>query len=234
MTSSSKHILPAVQLSPRTYKLGLPQGGNLDDESDPEVRLRHVELKHLAEIEALQAQLITEKAAALASGREEGFRQAEQEASQRLAAEQARWAGLLNQLAIARHDAFAASETQLVDLVMAAVDKIIAGRPEDPGKIAETLREAFDLLTSKDNLSIICAPADAAFIKKLLADHRNDFEDIAQFSIREDPAIQPGGCLVETEWGTIDARVEKRLAVLRQIWATAASEPAEQDSGDEV
>lgn len=225
MTLSSKRVLPAVRLAPRSYKLGLPNGGNLDDESDPEVRLRHIELKHLAEIETLRSHYEAERDAALAAGREEGYRQAGRDAAQRLAAEQARWAGLLHQLAAARREAFAVSETQLIELVLAAVDKIISGRPDHPEKIGETLRAAFNLLATKDELTIICAPDDAAHIKKLLAEHRNDFEDIARFSVREDPGIQSGGCLVETQWGTVDARVEKRLAVLKQIWTDAAHEP---------
>ncbi len=234
MTSSSRQILSAVKLTSRTYKLGLPQGGNLDDESDPDVRLRHLELQHLAEIEALNDQMQAEKQAAFTQGRQEGYAAAETEAAQRLDAEQARWAGLLNQLAGARREAFAVSETQLIDLVLAALDKIIAARPEKPEMVADTIREAFNLLANKDKLSIICAPTDAAFIKKLLADHRNDFEDIAKFSVREDPAIQPGGCLVETEWGAIDARVEKRLAVLKQIWTEAARESVAVDDGEDT
>lgn len=231
MTSSSKRVLPAVHLAPRSYKLGLPNGGNLDDESDPEVRLRHIELKHLAEIETLRSHYEIEKETAMAASRHEGYQQASQEAAQQLAAEQARWAGLLNQLAAARQEVFAVSETQLIELVLAAVDKIIAGRPERPEKIGDTLREAFNLLATKDKLTIICSPADAVYIRKLLTEHRNDFEDIARFSVREDPGIQPGGCLVETEWGTVDARVEKRLAVLKQIWSEAAHES--QDSGED-
>jgi len=224
MTSSSRRILPAVHLDERTYKLGLPNGGNLD-ESDPEVRLRNIELQHLAEIEALKAQSDAEKTATLSRGREEGIRQARAEAEQRLATEQVRWVGLLHQLAAARREAFAVSEAQLVDLVLAAVDKIIACRPERPEMIAETLREAFNLLATKDELTIICSPTDASFIKHLLAEHRSDFDDVAKFVIRDDPAIQSGGCLVETVWGTIDARVEKRLAVLKQIWGEATSRP---------
>ncbi len=231
MMSSSKNILLDVRLGSRTYKLGLPGGGNPEDEADPETRLRRLQQKHEAEIAVIRKRLEAEKDAAFVAGRGEGFEQATQEAGRRLAAEQARWAGLMNQLAEARRKAFAVSETQLIDLVIAAVDKIVGGRPEQPEKIADTLREAFDLLSTKDKLSIICSPADAAFIKTLLADHRNEFEDIAKFTVREDPAIQSGGCLVETEWGTIDARVEKRLAVLKQVWREAARESATEDTG---
>ena len=75
---------------------------------------------------------------------------------------------------------------------------------------------------------------ESAFIRELLAGHRDEFEDIAKFIVREDPAISPGGCLVETEWGTIDARIEKRLAVIKQLWREAARtpvvEPEENDS----
>lgn len=230
--SSYKKVLPGVNLGSRTYKLGLPGGGNPEDEADPEVRIRRLEQKYENRIAELDLRRQVESDAAFAAGREEGMRQATAEAAERLAAEQAHWASLLDDLARARRNALAVSETQLIDLVLAAVDKIIGARPEQTGMIGETLRRAFTLLSTKDKLSIVCSPADAAYIKNLLADHRSEFEDIAKFTVREDSAIQPGGCLVETEWGTIDARVEKRLAVLKNIWREAAEETLAEEIGE--
>jgi len=233
MTSSSKVVLPDVQFIPRAYKVGIPGGGNPEDETDPLVRVRRLEQSYQARIANLDQQLAAEREKAFA----EGFAQGEKEASDRARVEfdeeRRRWASLMQQLTTARRDIFRASESQLVQLVIAAVEKIIAGRPYHPEKIAETLREAFDLLVTKDKLTIICAPGDASFIKDLLADHRDEFEDIAKFTVREDPAITPGGCLVETEWGTIDARVEKRVAALKQIWREATMAPPPDQDEDE-
>jgi len=216
--------LPDVRLSPRTYKLGLPRGGNPEDETDPDVRLRRLEESYQTRIAALEEQFAAEKQKAFGEGLRQGEKQAEERARGLFDAECRRFASLMQQFAKARHEALRVSEVQLVDLVISAVEKIIAGRPENPERIAETLREAFDLLVTKDKLCIVCSPADAGFIKDLLATHRDEFEEIAKFTVREDPAIGTGGCLVETEWGTIDARVEKRVAVLKQVWRQAAKE----------
>jgi len=234
MRSSSKIVLPEVCLSPRAYKLGFPGGGNPEDEADPEVRLRRLEAGYQARLATLQERLTAENAGAHAAGLREGRQQAQAEAQARLDDLSRHWAGLLSQLTRARQEALHVSETQLVELVISAVEKLVAARPSEPECIARTLREAFNLLVTKDKVTIVCASSDAAFIRELLAGHRDEFEDIAKFIVREDPAISPGGCLVETEWGTIDARIEKRLAVIKQLWREAARtpvvEPEENDS----
>lgn len=234
MKSSSRTILPEVRLSPRAYKLGFPGGGSAEDDSDPEVRLHRLEATYQAKLAALQERLTAEKQRAFADGLQEGRRQAEVEALARLDALLSQWAGLLDQVIKVRRDAMHVSETQLIELVIGTVEKLIAARPDDPGRIAQTLREAFDLLVTKDKLTIICSPADATFIRNFLTGHRGEFEDITKFTVREDPAITSGGCLVETEWGTIDARVEKRLAVVKQLWRDAARAPVHEPEEDDA
>jgi len=231
MKSLSKRVLPDVQLSPRTYRLGIPGGGNPEDQTDPEVRLRNLEQSYQAKIAALDQSIRVEKQRAYDEGFQHGRAEAEQQAQTNLAEERQRWAGLMQQLGNAREEAYRISEVQLVDLVCCAVEKIIAARPESPEKIADILREAFSLLIEKDQLCIVCAPSDAAFIRELLTEHRDEFEDLAKFTLREDPAIGSGGCLVETEWGAIDARVEKQVAVIKQLWREAAKTPAPDESG---
>jgi len=211
--------------------LGIPGGGNPEDQTDPEVRLRNLEQSYQDKIAALQQSLSDEKQRAYDEGFQHGRARAEQQAQSNLAAERQRWAGLMQQLGRAREEAYRTSETQLVEMVCSAVEKIIATRPESPEKIADILRKAFSLLIDKDQLCIVCAPSDAAFIRELLTEHRNEFEDITRFTLREDPAIGSGGCLVETVWGAIDARVEKQLAVIKQLWREAAKIPAADESG---
>ncbi len=220
MISSSKAVLPRVQLSEQAYKIGVPGGGRAGDKYSLEGRLRLQEEQAQARIAALEARLQAETEQARNEGRHEG----ELRAQARFDEEYKRWAGMLQQLAGARREALHQVESQAVELILRVLDTIIAARPASTEAIGPALRDAFAQLLSKDHLTIVCAPSDAAFMRNLLTEHADEFEDITSYTIREDPAIKTGGCIVETEWGMVDARVEKRLSVLKQIWRDAAKE----------
>jgi len=162
--------------------------------------------------------MTVEKEQAFNDGIQQARDDANEKARQRYQAEMAQLAEMLQQVATAREHAYQVSESQLVELTLCAVDRILHCRPEYPEKIAPVLREAFNQLLTRDNLTITCAPADATFLRNLLARSSEEFSEITKFAIREDSSISPGGCLVETEWGTIDARLEKQLAVLKDAW----------------
>ena len=227
MKSSSKTVLPRVSLSDQAYKIGVPGGGKPGDEFSPEGRLRLQEEQSQARIAALEARLQAETQHAREEGRHEG----ELRAQARFDDEYKRWAGMLQQLAEVRRNAIFQAEAQAVELSLSTMDMIISTRTSSTEAIGPALRDAFNQLLSKDHLTSVCAPSYEAFMRNLLTEHADEFEDITSYTIREDPAIKSGGCIVETEWGMVDARVEKRLSVLKQVWRDAAvaqsSEPQE-------
>jgi flagellar assembly protein FliH len=55
---------------------------------------------------------------------------------------------------------------------------------------------------------------------KLTADHASAFisrvESIKNIQVLEDSTVEPGGCIVETDFGAIDARISSQLNELEQ------------------
>lgn len=216
MTSSSNVVIAGVQLAAGAFKLD-----KISEEEQKKIEQ--------VELSALRQKAAVEKQQAFERGFREGQQKAEQKAAAHLTAENQRWAGLLQQLASARREALQQAEGQLIELVLKATEKIISTRPPSPETISAALREALSLLLTKDKLTIVCAPADGAYLREFLSTHREEFEDLAKFTIREDASISSGGCLVETEWGTVDARVEKQLAILKRIWRDAVDQKPNED-----
>ncbi|MEJ2157567.1 MAG: flagellar protein export ATPase FliI [Desulfobacteraceae bacterium] len=115
----------------------------------------------------------------------------------------------------------------VVDLAMAMARKIIFKEMEKNGDgRRDALRHIVKLAVSHDNAKIRCHPDDEQSVKSALLETLPDTETSNNFELILDKGIQPGGCLVDTDFGTVDARIDKQLdsieAELKQVVVSLA------------
>ncbi|MCL2137897.1 MAG: flagellar assembly protein FliH [Treponema sp.] len=114
-----------------------------------------------------------------------------------------------------RGDILAETEQQIIDLVLLISRKVVK-------IISETQREVIvsnvvqALRKVKDRGSIIIRVNIADV--KLTTDHTKDFikllEGVKSIQVVEDSSVDSGGCIIETDFGEIDARISSQLAEL--------------------
>jgi flagellar assembly protein FliH len=82
----------------------------------------------------------------------------------------------------------------------------------DPGQIMAVVRQAAGALPSSSRrVRLYVSPQDAAIVREhLTALPERD----GAWQLIEDPALERGGCRIETEHSRIDASVERRLAAI--------------------
>lgn len=165
-----------------------------------------------------------EQAAEVTSqARREGYEAAEVDAGQLLLAAQ----GVLDEVRAWRATLFAQSEQAVLDLV-AHIAKVIFG--EGVTLSREALEAAFGRAVAEarplGGLRIHIHPDDAALLNPLWAQQATPPGQ--RLELLPDEAIRRGGCLVEGESGSVDARVETQLNL---ALGTLTSEP--QSTGDE-
>lgn len=113
------------------------------------------------------------------------------------------------------------AEEEVVRLVIAIAEKVMGTvAAAGPELIRSVVRQALEKALG-DRITVRLCPDD---LRALMAgDH--EFGDIIdrtrRLSFREDEAISKGGCVVETEVGTIDARMETQLAAIRKALTAA-------------
>lgn len=159
-----------------------------------------------------EAKLIREQARQ--DGYEEGLRTAheEMEEDRRLALEQ-------NQLIIEearkmKLQILKSAEPDIIRLVMAISKKVIASELKtNPDIIVNVVREAINYLDNPQNIKVYVNPSE---LDKLLhlgnLDSLNDIGSQAiNTEIRGDSRITPGGCVIESENGIVDARIETKI-----------------------
>ncbi len=110
------------------------------------------------------------------------------------------------------------SETVLMKLVF-EIAKRIAMREvsisQEP--VTQLLSGLVDELQGADNIQVRLHPDDLAFIEELRSKGVKDAEKLERVKLLATASVQKGGCLIETNFGEIDATVEQRV---EKAWAT--------------
>jgi len=103
-------------------------------------------------------------------------------------------------------------EGEILDLVLATTRKVVE-REVDSQKdiILHVLREAIAKSIDREKIRVRINPSDFDFVQSKKRDILKGIDGIKHLVIEKDEAISRGGAVVESEFGTIDARIERRL-----------------------
>lgn len=116
-----------------------------------------------------------------------------------------------------RSEFFAKSEKEMVDLVTLISSEIIQAEiKQNPEIIAGVLRKAVSAIHSKQAIKINVNPADLEIAMSLAEELIKETEAVMDVKFTADEKIPQGGCIVETNIGTLDATVENRLLMLHK------------------
>lgn len=161
-----------------------------------------------------------EEAARLRGRAEEVLREAiqEKEEERQRGFEQGREEGLaqvterLVEIERERERLVAGQEKEIVEMVLEIAKKVIA-RELKKGAIVDIVRQALRQAVG-DRVVIRLHPSD-----KEKFSGKEVIEETRTVTIEGDEAITPGGCVVETELGTVDARLETQWEAIRKALA---------------
>ncbi len=204
LTAYERWELPTVTEGvehPHTTGLGV----NMDDSPN---------LLTAAQIEELQQQAYQEGyQSGFSQGREDGVQAGRDE----MHAAATHLAEALSALSTPFEELDAEVEQQLVALAFSVARQIIRRELRtDPGQVIAVVREALGVLpAAARTIRVHLHPEDARLMREAIT--LGDDADSA-WQIVDDPVLTRGGCLIETEFSTVDATVEKRInAVMAQV-----------------
>ena len=100
------------------------------------------------------------------------------------------------------------AETDLVELALEIAKKVIGREITIDREVALTLAKiALSKLHNRTSAKVRLNPTDFAYLQS----HRERFNFHGSLELIEDASISQGGCLIQTENGDIDARIESQL-----------------------
>ena len=78
------------------------------------------------------------------------------------------------------------------------------------------VREALELAAGSSHVRLHLSPADCDALQPRLDALLQELAGLGRPEVVADPQIEPGGCRVETRFGTIDQQLETQLARIEE------------------
>jgi type III secretion protein L len=104
-------------------------------------------------------------------------------------------------------------ESSLIDVVMRSL-RTILGKFDQEDLVAQVVGHALRLVRDEKRILLRVATSDADAVQARLADIVRQYSGMGRVDVVSDAAISPGGCVLETESGVIDAALDRQLAMI--------------------
>ncbi|MBT3182528.1 MAG: hypothetical protein HN337_08495 [Deltaproteobacteria bacterium] len=107
-------------------------------------------------------------------------------------------------------------EPELIKLSMSIAEKVIGKLASENSKLVEGVVHQALEKTLGDRIVIRLNPEDYSGLMERDVDFREKIDRTKRLTLRSDEAITKGGCVVESEVGTIDAQLDLQLEAMRK------------------
>jgi flagellar assembly protein FliH len=149
---------------------------------------------------------------------EEGFSAGIAQAQSALDGPAAALAGAAEQLQAMRADSAASVEADAVDLALRIAEQAVgAAIAADPELVVEAVRGALRRLVERDRVLILVNPDDLELVREHVARLVGELGGIEHCEVQAERRVRPGGAIVRTSEGEVDATLETKLARAREV-----------------
>jgi len=114
-------------------------------------------------------------------------------------------------------DQMAAMERQLVDVVVQSL-RTVLGTFDRADLACQVVANALRLVRDEKKILLRVADADAGAVSARIAEIAARYPGIGRVDVSADPSLAPGGCVLETEMGVVDASLERQLAIIEETF----------------
>jgi flagellar assembly protein FliH len=127
--------------------------------------------------------------------------------------------GLIDMARIERHKIIETAEPEIVRLSVAIAERILNQHVAlENNAVLEMTRSAITRLVNRETVTVRVNPADIESMRQ----HRDklmSMNDIDNLRVIEDQRVDRGGVVIETDAGTIDAKISTQLREVRRLLA---------------
>jgi flagellar assembly protein FliH len=150
-------------------------------------------------------------------GHADGYTNGAQEAGAAMAAMLDTLRDLVEATRVERHALIVAAEPELVRLAVGIAERVLHQQIAlDNSVVVEMARAAISRIVDRERITVRVNPADV----EPMREHRDALlalGDVQTMRVIEDQRVDRGGVIVETDAGSIDAKISTQLAEVRKI-----------------
>lgn len=132
-------------------------------------------------------------------------------------------------------DYYGKVETQMVDLVLDAVRKVVSDF-DDRQRVSTVVKNCLDLVRSQKHLSLTVHPSQVDYMRGQLGELQKIYPTISHIDVHPDAKLAIDACVVESEIGVVEASLAGQVEVLREALSVVfeqKSAVAEENEGEE-
>jgi len=125
----------------------------------------------------------------------------------------------LSELRKIRQDIYLETEQEIVKLAMAIARKIVCNEiTVNKNAVVNVVKEAVKKVDGSERVKVKLSIKDFQFIKNEKPAIIDKITNIENVGFEMDESISDGGCIIETESGDIDARIEKQFQAVEEAF----------------
>lgn len=147
------------------------------------------------------------------AGEEKGYRDGQQEANRLID----RLHVILSKTIERRNEIIEESETQIVQLVLQISQKVVKVISDNQKNVVmNNVIQALRKLRSKSDVVIRVNLQDVGIVGDRAQELMESLEKVGKVTVMEDATVDPGGAVIETDFGLIDARISSQLREIEE------------------
>mgnify|MGYP004002955027 FL=1 len=162
------------------------------------------------------------------SGYTEGFKKGEDAAREEFKPFLKTIEGLIADLTGFRRDMYDKGEREMVEMVVSLAKKVIHFEfSTRDDAVQEMIRLAVQSVLDRESMVIKINPTDKGYAESFRPELHHLFSEIRNITFEAHSGVERGGCVVETNFGVVDARIDKLGEQMDRILNLAPQAPEE-------
>jgi flagellar assembly protein FliH len=146
-------------------------------------------------------------------GYEDGYNKGKQTGLQETAAAVNMMQSVIEQLKNYHTQILTDSQTDIAKMAMAVAEKVLHKEiMTDPNTVLSVVKNALGKVSFKKQFIVHVNPLDLEVLKASGDQVKAVLDSYESLKFKASPQVEPGGCVVQTESGTVDARVDRQFA----------------------
>jgi flagellar assembly protein FliH len=115
-------------------------------------------------------------------------------------------------------DVATAVERDAIELALALADKILSGALQaEPGLVIEVVQGALRRIVDRRRITVLVNPSDLETVLSAVGELQAQGNGVELCDVQADSRVQPGGAIVRTAEGEVDASVQTQLERAREV-----------------
>ena len=111
-------------------------------------------------------------------------------------------------------------EKHVINLAADIAMKIVAGTPVDKSMVETVVKDALAKAEMDTDVVVLLNEADLELLSQADSELLQRTHGSSEVVFKASPEVSRGGCLLETRYGTVDARIETKADVLKKAVTT--------------